>query len=179
MTIFAGGKGYFQIDLAVGRIQTDHVIARPADEHSPAGLLDDDRGRIGCLVVECPPSLRAGLLIEGQQARPFRAELDDHQLAIDQRGRGNAPDRRADLVVHTRVLLPQQFSRRRIETVKMSHGSQGISTAIVDGDAGPRPRHVPDVLVGAVVGEVPQVVAGLPIEAVDPFHRSAARSAGQ
>ena len=35
--------------------------------------------------------------------------------------------------------------------------------------AGPRPRRVSDVLVIAVVAEVPQAVARLPIEAQDPF----------
>ena len=37
--------------------------------------------------------------------------------------------------------------------------------------AGPRPRHVADVLVGAVVGEGPQAAARFPIEAMDPFRR--------
>ena len=54
----------------------------------------------------------------------------------------------------------------------MPHRSQGVGTALVDGDAGPRPRHVPDVLIGAVVAEVPQAMARLPIEAVDPFRRA-------
>ena len=31
------------------------------------------------------------------------------------------------------------------------------------------PRRVPDIFVGAVVGEAPQAAARLPIEAVDPF----------
>ena len=95
--------------------------------------------------------------------------MDNHQLAIDQRRRGNAPDRHADFVVYARVLLPEQFSRSGIETVQMPHGPQGIGTAIVDGDAGPRPSRVPYIFVGAVVGEAPQAVARLPIKAVDPF----------
>ena len=37
--------------------------------------------------------------------------------------------------------------------------------------AGPRPRHVADVPVSAVVAEVPQAAARFPIEAVNPFRR--------
>ena len=102
-------EGILPIDRAGGRIQADHVIARPADQHAPAGLPDDDRGRIGRLIVQGPPALDAGLLVQGHQARPLGAELDNHQLAIDQRRRGNAPDRHADLVVHPGCFFQSSF----------------------------------------------------------------------
>ena len=56
-------------------------------------------GGVRRVVVERPPPLLAGALVERHQAGPFAADLHDDQAFFDQRRGGDAPDRHANLVL--------------------------------------------------------------------------------
>jgi len=158
------------VDLAGGGIQPGHAVARPRHQHAPPGLLDDDRGAVRGLVVQGPPPLLAVFLVHRAQARPVApARLHNHQLAIDQRGGGDAPDGHAARVMLAEVDGPQDAPVARVVAVEMAHRAQGIGATLVDRDRGPRTCRVAD-LVGAVVGVAPELLAGSPVEAVDLFH---------
>src|SRR5438270_10673612 len=113
------------------------------------------------------PSLRSGLPVEGDQAGILAANLDDQEIALDQRRGGDSPHRKLDLILLVQVLAPEQVAGGRLEAVQMAHCAKGVSAAVADGDGRSRTVRIAQAGVVALVGVGPEMPAGFPVEAVD------------
>ena len=160
------------VELAGLRIEADDALARDADEHTLPRLLDHDRRGIRNRVVQGPPALLAGDLVERHDGGAvLAADVHDHQIAFDQRRAGDPPDWDLGAVFLPAIVLPEQLAGSGLEAVQVAHRAQGVGPAFVDGDRAARPGLVLDALVAAVIGVGPHLLARAGVEALHAFLR--------
>ena len=160
-------------DLATPRIQARQTIASPTDQHVLIGLANQNRGGISPPILEGPPDLLARLFVESDHtSTPCAAYLLNHQVLVDQRRGGNAPDGHLDIEVLLQIPFPDHCTGLGIQAVEMPHRTNAVSFSLVDRHAGARTGRVADSVVGSILDD-PQRFASLGVETVDTFGRVA------
>jgi hypothetical protein len=155
------------VELSGQRIKSGNAVAGPADQYSPAGLLDDNGRRIRSPIVQGPPFFRSGDFIKRDQACVLAADVQYEQTILHQRGGGDPPDGNLDVVFGLEVFFPEDVSFCRIETEKMPHRSERIGPAVIEGDRRTRAIGIADLLVLTSVGMRPDLFE-LPYDTLFP-----------
>jgi hypothetical protein len=147
-------------------------MAQGDHDEPTARLLDRNRRRVGRLVGKRLPTFLSRLAIESHNARFARStNLRDHDLAFDNRMRGNPPLRHPDPVFALKIAFPKHFPGHRIEAMEMAGGAERISPAIMKRDRRARPGFVREIRIRTLVRNLPKLRSGFPVEAEHPFGR--------
>src|SRR5688572_15623707 len=98
-----------------------------------AKRVDHRRGVADGGVVEGPPELPAGELVEADdQGSIAAARHDDELLAVDKRRRGHAPGRQLRAIVLRQILLPNYFAVSGLQADQMTNRPQSIDKLAIN-----------------------------------------------
>ena len=133
-----------------------------------AGLPYDNRCRVLGTIVQRPPNFVTIGPPQGNDARAITsADVQNHHVFIDQRRRGDSPNRHAvfraaiplNLEITVEITLPQNFAVLGVEAVQVPHCSQRERLAIVDGHRCPRTSLITNAAVFTRIAVLPKQLA--------------------
>ena len=128
------------IQFAGLRVEAHDSFSRPAYEHTFAGLIDYYGRRIGNRILEGSPLFFSRNLVERNDAA-IRATAYVHyqQIPFDHRRCCNSPEGHFDIVLRSKILIPEDLPFGGIETEQMSHCAERVCPAGIDSHGGARP----------------------------------------
>src|SRR5205823_406351 len=130
------------IELAGLRIKPNHAVSRSANQHAPPGLCDNDWRAVRSSIWQSAPALFTSEAVKGNQTRVLAADLDDDEIAFDQRRGRDSPDGKIDIVLFVQVVAPFDRSGSGVETVQMALRSKRVSKTSIHGDCRTRPIRI-------------------------------------
>src|SRR5262245_44441823 len=105
----------------------------PDDELPPAARGNEGRGTVARLLGrERPPEFPSGLFVEGDRDTAFAAHYADQAGAVEERMRGETPERSGHGVVFLQVSRPETPPRLRVEANEISLSPQRVDLSVAD-----------------------------------------------
>src|SRR5262249_31339008 len=116
---------------AIGGTQADHPPGGETDDLPLSGRRDSHGRTVAGRVAQGGPLLLSRLAVEGDDRSLHAAGLDDDEVALDERGTGDAPSGRMGLELLQKVVAPKELRlaarRGPLKAEENTRGADGVN----------------------------------------------------